>query len=306
MIRVTGFDYVLMMLIVYIFFFKHPYHLNETFIIRNTRFATKFCIVPNSNFHSTFVKFHKKLYDTFKDNTKFTEDIVEYKQEFWNVLTQLLLSEHDLFKINDLGFTELNTNTMVLQSFLRNVFRDTSQMTYKEVKGKKLINNDQVRAFLQTYPTPPLNVDTISVNNLRLEFKKVILDDQVYGLNVLCNEFRNKFTEYSEIRKKIETLKQDNQDVKTEEDKLQSFSRTINKAMFNAWNNKDKSYWNMKKILNNIDTLNTLLNIDTSNIELDTIKESCLTPEDHIIRSNTPSPTKASGSNNYYLMFEKM
>ena len=285
MLHITSFDYVLMIIILLVVFIKQIQSMcrvvKEKFlgfsgimlglvidgVLKEFDSVSKYCIVENKNFEKIFNNFQSKFHETFRDTDNFTNDMKNYKKEFAEVLTHILISEHDVSKLNLLGFTECQTNVRLFKHFLGILFQSTGIMNKKEIIEKKLISNDQIVKFLQFYDSRPdklefpENIDDINTDTetLRTMFKEIVLFDSFIGLTSIMQEFHGLLDEYCEIREDIEQLKfsGDNDGLKDREIDKNEFAKKVNKTydntkIFEMWDNDENSYKNKNNMKANI------------------------------------------------------
>ena len=289
MLHITSFDYVLMIIILLVVFIKQIQSMccvvKEKFCLvlgsimlglviagalGEFDSVSKDCIVKNTDFFKTFKNFQKKFHETFRDTDKFTDDMKNYKEEFAEVLTHILVSEHDTSKLNLLGFTECQTNVRLFKYFLGTLFRSTEIMNDKEIDKRKLISNQQIVNFLKFYDSRPdklefpENIDDINIDTdtetLRTMFKEIVLYDSSIGLTSIIQEFHGLLDEYCEIREDIEQLKfsGDKDALKDREKDKKEFAKKVKKTydnntkIFKIWDDGKSSYKNKNNMKANI------------------------------------------------------
>ena len=288
MLHITSFDYVLMIIILLVVFIKQIQSMccvvKEKFCLvlgsimlglviagalGEFDSVSKDCIVKNTDFFKTFKNFQKKFHETFRDTDKFTDDMKNYKEEFAEVLTHILVSEHDTSKLNLLGFTECQTNVRLFKYFLGTMFQSTGIMNEKEMDKRKLISNQQIVNFLKFYDSRPDklefpenidNVENMDTETLRTMFKEIVLYDSSIGLTSIIQEFHGLLDEYCKIRDDIEQLKfsGDKDALKDREKDKKEFAKKVKKIydnntkIFKMWDNGKNSYKNKNNMKTNI------------------------------------------------------
>ena len=288
MLHITSFDYVLMIIILLVVFIKQIQSMccvvKEKFIVFTGIMlrlviagalgefdsVSKHCIVKNTDFFKTFKNFQKKFHETFRDTDKFTDDMKNYKEEFAEVLTHILKSEHNTSNLNLLGFTECQTNVRLFKYFLGTMFQSTGVMNTKEIDKRKLISNSQIVHFLHFYNSRPdklefpekleeINLDT-EEQTLRTIFKEIVLYDPSIGLTSIIQEFHGLLDEYCKIREDIEQLKfsGDKDALKDREKDKKEFAKKVKKTydnntkIFKMWDDGKDSYKNKNNMKSNI------------------------------------------------------
>ncbi len=289
MLHITSFDYVLMIIILLVVFIKQIQSMccvvKEKFCIilgsimlgliiagalGEFDSVSKDCIVKNTDFFKTFKNFQKKFHETFRDTDKFTEDMKNYKEEFAEVLTHILVAEHNISNLNLLGFTECQTNVRLFKYFLGTMFQSTGIMSNKEISKRKLLSNTQIVQFLKFYNNRPdkiefpENIDDLTIDTdektLRTIFKEIVLYDPSIGLTSIIQEFHSLFDEYCRIREDIEKLKfsGDKDALKDREKDKKKFADKVKKTyddntkIFKKWDDGKQTYKNKNNMKSNV------------------------------------------------------
>lgn len=229
--------------------------------------TTNSCIVVRTNeFENKFKDFKKKFHETFRDLTDFDKDLPNYQEEFAELITELLLSEHDTSKINIMGFTEFHTNVFLLKQFIKEMFENQDTRKDKEMSELYLISNHQIITFFKEIylnrPNNKLNstydagtLSNLPESDLRKLFKKVIIYDKSFGLAHYMTTFIDLLINYISILEKLIINKDDNQ-AKEEMNTLKDLVKSTydnNTKIFDLWNKQENNrYINYNKILKKI------------------------------------------------------
>lgn len=235
--------------------------------IKQFQKTTNTCIVARTNeFENKFKDFKKKFHETFRDTTKFDKDLPNYQEEFAELITELLLSEHDTSKVNIMGFTEFHTNVFLLKLFIKEMFEIQGTRKDDEMSELYLISNAQIIQFFKDiYLNRPGNllsnmydmgtIGNLPESELKKLFKKVIIFDTSFGLAHYMNTFVKLLINYISILEKLIINKDDNQ-AKAEMNNLKQLVKSTydnNTKIFDKWNKQeDGRYINYIKILQKI------------------------------------------------------
>jgi len=235
------------------------------------------CAVSNEkSMRTKFDDFKKKFHETFRDEKGFYKDIPNYREEFAELMTEIMISDHNTSKTNILGYTEFHTNVFLFKMYLNEMFKPNN----------RLMTRSQIVQFLEFYQRQfgenvifkkaNINFESLEEDELYNYFKQMILSDENFGLAKLMNQYISLLFEYIYLRKTLTQLlineNQDNDDTKNQKDELEKKKDELEKKVkttydnntkiFSSWDKKeDDTYINYNKFLEKIQYVNDNGNI---------------------------------------------
>lgn len=269
------------------------------------------CIVSNEkSMKSKFDNFKKKCHETFRDTYKFDNDIPNYREEFGELMTEIMISDHDISNTNILGFSEFHTNVFLFKMYLNEMFKPQGNRSDSEMSTNRLMKKAQIIKFLKYYQTRfaedvifnDKNIDFSSLEDDKLwnYFKQMILFDSTFGLAIFMNQFVGLLFRYIHLRKRLLEFSlsdDDKDDLEDQKDDLKDEVKKTyddNTKIFKNWDkNKNDEYINYLRFLQKLQytddngnktvVLNNLINtifqdLDKKIIKKPTFTFNCLKP----------------------------